>query len=52
MAGVDLVINALFETSGLRSVGDCARIAPEAKSKTLAKTLIGFTPPIVIALAR
>ena len=26
MLGVDFVINALFETSGLRSGGDCARV--------------------------
>jgi hypothetical protein len=35
MLGVDFVINALFETSGLRSGGDCPRLLPEPRtSKT------------------
>ncbi len=54
MVGVDLVIKPLFEISGVRSEGDCARVAPEVKRKmlALAKTLISFTTPIVIALTR
>jgi hypothetical protein len=54
MLGVDFVINALFDTSGVRPEGDWARVAPKAKSKTLAiaKTRFGFTTLIVIVLVR
>ena len=53
MPGVDFVISALFETSGFRSDGDCARAALEMKTTTIAlkKTMITFTPRIVLCRA-
>ena len=53
MADVDLVISALFETSGVRLEGDCARLLPELTSKTkpTKKTFIDFTAPILLCCA-
>jgi len=54
MAGVDFVINALFETSGLRCDGDCANalpIATENITKAMKKKLIGFTALILFLSA-
>ena len=48
---MDFVIKALFETSGLRCDGDCARAPPEAttdKTIALRKILIAFTAPILL----
>ena len=52
MADVDLVISALFETSGVRLEGDCARLLPElitSKTKPTKKTFIDFTAPILLS---
>src|SRR5205809_218363 len=54
MADVDLVISALFETSGVRLEGDCARLLPElitSKTKPTKKTFIDFTAPILLSCA-
>ena len=54
MAGVDLVISALFETSGVRLEGDCARLLPELttnKTNATKKTFIDFTAPILLSRA-
>ena len=54
MAGVDFVINALFETSGLRWDGDCARavvVARASKTKETKKQLTGFTALILFLSA-
>jgi len=54
MADVDLVISALFETSGVRLEGDCARLLPElitSKTKATKKTFIDFTAPILLCCA-
>ena len=54
MADVDLVIIALFETSGVRLEGDCARLLPElitSKTKPTKKTFIDFTAPILLSCA-
>ena len=51
MADVDLVISALFETSGVRLEGDCARLLPElitSKTKPTKKTFIDFTAGILL----
>ena len=51
MPGVDFVIKALFETSGVRPGVDCAReLRDEARIKraALSKNLIGFTAPILL----
>src|SRR5438552_18859254 len=51
MLGVDFVINALLETSGLRWGGACARVPPEeTTNETIAtkKKLVGFTPLILL----
>jgi len=51
MADVDLVISALFETSGVRLEGDCARLLPELitnKTNATKKTFIGFTAGILL----
>jgi len=42
------VINALFETSGLRWVGDCARALPRARQRNaILRKSAGFTRAIV-----
>src|SRR3954454_11035403 len=54
MLGVDFVINALFETSGLRCDGDCARavvVARASKTKETRKQLTGFTALILFLSA-
>ena len=51
MVGVDLVISALFETSGFRCEGDCAWLLPElitSKTKATKEKLIDFTAPILL----
>ncbi len=51
MLGVDFVISALFETSGFRCEGDCARPLPElitSKTKATKKKLINFTAGILL----
>jgi len=50
MAGVDFVINALFEMPGLRCDGDCVRavvVARASKTKETKKQLTGFTALIL-----
>ncbi len=54
MLGVDFVINALFETSGLRWEGDCARalFAPTAsKTKATKEKIKDFTALILLCFA-
>src|SRR5439155_20834017 len=54
MPGVDLVINALLETSGLRCDADCERavvVARASKTKETKKKLIGFTALILFLSA-
>jgi hypothetical protein len=51
MLGVDFVIKALFETSGVRPGVDCAwelRDETRIKRAALSKNLIGFTAPILL----
>ena len=51
MLGVDFVMSALFETSGFRCEGDCARLLPEliaSKTKATKKKLINFTAGILL----
>jgi hypothetical protein len=51
MLGVDFVINALFETFGLRCDGACANALPVATeniTKAMKKKLIGFTALILL----
>ena len=51
MPGVDFVIKALFETSGIRPGVDCAwelRDETSNKSAALSKKLIDFTAPILL----
>ena len=51
MPGVDFVIKALFETSGVRPGVDCAwelRDETRIKRAALSKNLIGFTAPILL----
>jgi hypothetical protein len=44
MLGVDFVISALFDTSGLRVGGGCAReLAMACKRNTIRKKLSSFT---------
>jgi hypothetical protein len=48
MPGVDFVINALFETSGLRCDCDCARALLIARQrKAMIRKSAGFTRAIV-----
>jgi len=48
MSGVDFVINALFEMSGLRCAGDCARaLLTGRQRKAMIKKSAGFTRTIV-----
>jgi hypothetical protein len=48
MPGVDFVINALLETSGLRCDGDCASALPIARQrKAMIRKSAGFTRVIV-----
>ena len=50
MLGVDFVISALFDTSGLRPDGDCASELPGASNTiTIRKTSAGFTRAIVMS---
>ena len=54
MLGVDFVISALFETSGVRCEGVCARLLPElitSKTKATKKKLINFTAEFYCAAA-
>src|SRR5215475_968572 len=54
MPGVDLVINALFETSGLRWDGDCGAalfVTTESRTKAMKKDLTGFTAVILLRSA-
>ena len=51
MPGVDFVIKALFETSGIRPGVDCAwepREEARIKRAALSKKLIGFIAPILL----
>jgi len=51
MPGVDFVIKALFETSGVRPGVDCAwepREEARIKRAALSKKLIGFIAPILL----
>jgi hypothetical protein len=53
MLGVDFVINALFETSGLRCDGDCARALLIARQrKAMIRKSAGFTGAIVASLSQ
>jgi len=55
MPGVDFVINALFETSGLRCDGDCATVigtAGASKTKAANKSVVGFTRLILLPCAQ
>jgi hypothetical protein len=54
MAGVDLVISALFETSGFRSAGDCAKALPKnmmSIRSEMEKNLVAFNVAILLRLA-
>ena len=53
MPGVDFVINALFETSGLRCDGACARALVTARQrKAMVRKSAGFTRAIVTSLSQ
>src|SRR5262249_1670276 len=52
MSGVDFVINALFETSGLRWAGDCAMaLAVASSARTMKKKVAAFTGAMVVSNA-